>query len=118
MADYTLRSPFSLEKLRYQASTGTIVSQSIEQFGEVTDSAAKRAWGRLVTQVYEVDLLVCTCCGGPMRIIASIEQAELIEKLLTHLGLCAALSWSKGRHPRITHPSAPSLRRDRCRLGH
>jgi hypothetical protein len=34
-----------------------------------------------------------------MRIIAFIEQAEVIEKLLTHLGLCVALNWSKGPAP-------------------
>jgi len=63
---------------------------------EVAPSAAKRAWARLIKQVYEVDPLVCPRCGGEMRIIAFIEQPEVIEKILTHLGLCSALSWSKG----------------------
>jgi hypothetical protein len=54
---------------------------------EVGPSAAKRAWAQLIKQAYEVDPLVCPRCGEPMRIIAFIEQAEVIEKILTHFGL-------------------------------
>jgi len=145
VAEYILRSPFSLEKMRYQASTGTIIYQSkmhpvlkrnfevfsafdwlaaltahipntgehlvryygwysnvnrgkrrkegpstIEEFSEVIPSAAKRAWARLITQVYEVDPLVCPRCAGSMRIIAFIEQPAVIEKILRHLALWPA----------------------------
>ena len=135
MAEYILRSPVSLEKLQYQAKTGSIIYHSkmhpvakrnfevfsacdwlaaltahipnaeehlvryygwysnvsrgkrrkaqgeepitIEDFPEVSISAAKRAWARLITQVYEVDPLMCPRCTGPMRIIAFIEQPEV-----------------------------------------
>ena len=60
---------------------------TIEAFPEVSASAAKRAWARLIKQVCEVDPLMCPRCTGPMRIIAFIEQPEVIEKILTHLGL-------------------------------
>ena len=43
---------------------------SIEEFTEVAPSEAKRAWARLIKQVYEVDPLVCSRCGGSMRILA------------------------------------------------
>ena len=46
---------------------------------EVSASAAKRAWARLIKQVYEVDPLVCPRCAGPMRLIAFIEQREVID---------------------------------------
>ena len=36
-----------------------------------------------------------------MRIIAFIEQSAVIEKILRHLALCSALSWSKGPAPEI-----------------
>ena len=60
---------------------------TIEEFTEGSASAAKRAWARLIKQVYEVDPFMCPRCTGPMRIIAFIEQPEVIEKILTHLGL-------------------------------
>jgi hypothetical protein len=153
VAECILRAPFSLEKLRYQATTGTIIYQSkmhptlkrnfevfsatdwraaltahipnagehlvryygwysnvsrgkrrkaqgegpatIEEFTEVSASAAKRAWARLIKQVYEADPLMCPRCTGPMRIIAFIEQPEVIEKILTHLGLWPAQSTAR-----------------------
>jgi len=52
----------------------------------------KRAWARLIKQVYEVDPLVCPRCGSPMRIIAFIEQPAGIKEILTHLGLRPTLS--------------------------
>ena len=52
--------------------------------------ALKEQWARLITQAYEADPLLCPQCGGPMRIIASIGQPEVIEKILTHLGLWPA----------------------------
>jgi len=123
VAESIRRSPFSVEKIRYQASTGIIIYQSkmhpvlrrnfevfsacdwlaaltahipnagehlvryygwysnvkrgkrrkaeagepprtIEEFDEVPGSAAKRAWTRLIKQVYEVDPLVCQVSRG------------------------------------------------------
>jgi hypothetical protein len=63
---------------------------SIEEFSEIPASAAKRAWARLIKQAYEVDPLVCPRCGGARRILAFIEQPEVIAKILTHLGLWPA----------------------------
>ena len=61
---------------------------------EISSSAAKRAWARPIKQVYEVDFLVCPRCAGAMRIIAYIEEPEVIEKILTHLGLSPAYAHS------------------------
>ena len=78
---------------RRKAAEESEGSTTIEQVGEVANFAAKRAWARLIKQIYEVDPLVCPRCAGPMRIIAFIEQAEVIEKILTHLDL-----WSTQAH--------------------
>jgi hypothetical protein len=145
LSEYILRSPFSQEKLRYQATTGSVIYLSkmhpvlkrnfevfsasdwlaaltahipnagkhlVRYYGwysnvsrgkcrkaqgeatpaslesrELSPSEAKRAWARLIKQVYEVDPLVCPKCAGAMRIIAFIERPEIIEKILLHLGL-------------------------------
>ncbi len=39
-----------------------------------------------MNQVYDADRLVRSECGGPMRIAAFIDQAAIIEMILTHLG--------------------------------
>jgi hypothetical protein len=42
---------------------------------------------RLIQKIYEVDSLVCPKCQGKMKIIAFIEDEEVINKILKHLGL-------------------------------
>ena len=53
--------------------------------------AANAAWARLIRKVYEVDPLECPKCKGPMRVIALIEDAGVIRRILEHLGLWAPL---------------------------
>jgi len=166
VAEYILRSPFSLEKMQYQTKTGTIIYHSkmhpvlkrnfevfsacdwlaaltahipnagehlvryygwytnvsrgkrrkaqgdepatIEEFDDVSGTAAKRAWARLIKQVYEVDPLVCPRCGSAMRIIAFIETPDVIEKILAHLGLWPAPAHSP---PVAGHPLPSTLQR-------
>jgi hypothetical protein len=46
-----------------------------------------RNWARLIQKIYEVDPLTCPKCQGVMRIISIIEDQEVIDKILSHLGL-------------------------------
>ncbi len=41
----------------------------------------------LINAVYEVDPLMCPKCGGTMKVIAFIEEARVIEKILRHCEL-------------------------------
>ena len=41
----------------------------------------------MIKKLYAADPLLCARCGGAMRIIAFIDQREVIEKILTHLEL-------------------------------
>jgi hypothetical protein len=50
---------------------------------------SRRRWAQLIQRVFEVDPLSCPRCGGAMRVLGFIEsyQAEIIERILRHLGL-------------------------------
>ena len=50
---------------------------------------ARMTWARLLKRVFDLDLERCEQCGGKMKIIAAIEEPAVIERILTHLGLCA-----------------------------
>jgi len=39
--------------------------------------------------VYGVDVLACSACGGRMRIIAFLEDPQVVRGILLHLGLPA-----------------------------
>ena len=47
------------------------------------------SWARLLKRVFEIDLGHCPNCAGELKIIAAIPEAPVIERILTHLGLCA-----------------------------
>jgi hypothetical protein len=48
----------------------------------------RKAWARLIQKIYEVDPLTCPKCQSSMKIIAFIEQEEVVKKILKHVGLC------------------------------
>lgn len=43
----------------------------------------------MIQKIYEVDALTCPKCQGRMRVIAFIEQDDVLGKILVHLGLWA-----------------------------
>ncbi len=44
-------------------------------------------WARRLKRVFGMDIEVCLECGGKLKVISSIEEPEVIEKILNHLGL-------------------------------
>jgi hypothetical protein len=42
-------------------------------------------WARRLRRVFGVEVEACTRCGGKLKIIASIEEPEVIAKILSHL---------------------------------
>ena len=65
----------------------------------------RKNWARLIQKIYEIDPLTCPKCQGQMRIIAFIEDEEVIEKILKHLGL-----WEvKARPPPKVKAPSPTI---------
>jgi hypothetical protein len=42
-------------------------------------------WAQRLKRVFGIDIQTCPACGGALRIIASIEDPVVIEKILAHL---------------------------------
>ncbi|MGH8496874.1 MAG: hypothetical protein ACREVN_12140 [Gammaproteobacteria bacterium] len=43
-------------------------------------------WAQRLKRVFAIDIETCRRCGGSLRVIASIEQADVIKRILEHLG--------------------------------
>jgi Zn-finger nucleic acid-binding protein len=43
------------------------------------------SWARRLKRVFGIEIDTCTRCGGALKIIASIEEPEVIAKILSHL---------------------------------
>ena len=42
-------------------------------------------WAQRLKRVFSIDIEVCGRCGGSVRVIASIEDQETIDRILDHL---------------------------------
>jgi hypothetical protein len=45
------------------------------------------AWAELLRRSFGLDVLACPDCGGRLRLVATIADARVIARILTHLGL-------------------------------
>jgi hypothetical protein len=61
---------------------------------ELTDKALRQNWARLIQKMHEGDPLICAKCSGKMKVIAVIEDAQIIKKIINHLDL-----WDAKRKP-------------------
>ena len=43
------------------------------------------AWGQRLTRVFNIDIGVCGRCGGPVGVVACIEDQDVIDRILAHL---------------------------------
>jgi hypothetical protein len=79
-----------MRKKKLEAQGPAAVRSQAEIVSATEDRApleVRRAWAYLVAKVYEVDPLICPDCGGRMRVIAYIQDRDVIWKILNHLGL-------------------------------
>ncbi len=53
---------------------------------------ASMTWVQRLKRVFGIDVEGCPVCGGAMRIIACIEDPDVIEKILSHLDAIASES--------------------------
>ena len=51
-----------------------------------TDRQRSLTWAQRLKRVFAIDIEVCRRCGGKLRVIASIEDPPVIERILEHLG--------------------------------
>ncbi len=58
--------------------------------GDTPQARAHRlSWASLLARVFDIDISVCTACGGRMHIIATLTDATSIRRYLEGVGLPA-----------------------------
>jgi hypothetical protein len=79
--------------------------------GDDQTSAERRAamtWAQRLKRVFNIDIEACSACGGEVRIIASIEDPAVINKILAHLDAIAQPAGG-GRLPPCRAPPSVGL---------
>lgn len=66
------------------AGRGTGGKQRAAVVETPTSPDVRMNWARRLRRVFGIEIEQCARCGGRLRVIASIEEPELIERILAH----------------------------------
>ena len=64
-------------------------SRSSEELSEVKKENTKSysiGWAKRLKSVFGIDIQTCSKCGEKVRVISAIEEVQVIQRILTHLG--------------------------------
>jgi hypothetical protein len=53
----------------------------------LTSRVMQKSWARPIQKIYHVDLLLCPKCKDTMKIIAFIEEPDIIRRILAHIDI-------------------------------
>jgi len=59
--------------------------KAIGQDKTPTERQSAMTWAQRLKRVFNIDVETCSHCGGPAKVIACIEDQQLIDKILSHL---------------------------------
>ena len=76
----------------------TMPADDVETKNESEGKAYSMTWAQRLKRVFAIEIEKCEKCGGKVKIIACIEDPEVIEKILKHLMLDEA-SQTRNRSP-------------------
>lgn len=65
-------------------------------------------WALRLKRVFGVQIEACASCGGKLKIVASIEEPEVIAKILAHLQSTAPEQYRSELPPRARAPPVQS----------
>jgi hypothetical protein len=100
-------APASPDRARVVPGTRAAAVKEARACGEPSATARQRSltWAQRLKRVFAIDIEVCRSCGGKLRVIASIEDPAVIERILNHLG-------GDGEVADPAHPSRAPPERD------
>jgi hypothetical protein len=81
-------APASPDRGRVVPKTQGAAADQTNECAEASANDRQRAltWAQRLKRVFTIDIEVCRRCGGRLRVIASIEEPAVIERILEHLG--------------------------------
>ena len=61
-------------------------------------------WAELMQRTFAFDVLACPRCGGRLRLVALVEQASVVRRILSHLDLPSELPEPRPARPPPRRP--------------
>ncbi len=80
-------APASPDRARVVPRTRTAAANQARECGEpsATDRQRPLTWAQRLKRVLNIDVEICSACGGAVKVIACIEDPVVIKKILDHL---------------------------------
>ena len=57
-------------------------------------------WTKMLKRIFDIDIQICSKCGGQIKIISSIQDPKVIKRILSHLGESSTV-------PELSPPRGP-----------
>jgi len=76
--------PASPDRVRIVPGTRTAASEARGECS-VSDRQRTMSWAERLKRVFAIDIETCRQCGGHLRVIASIDESAVVERILEHL---------------------------------
>jgi hypothetical protein len=76
-------APASPERAQIVPSARAVAGRSE---AAASDRQRGMSWAQRLKRVFVIDIETCRQCGGRLRVIASIEEPAVIQRILKHLG--------------------------------
>lgn len=58
---------------------------SNDEVRSTVEHHAAMTWAQRLKRVFNIDIEVCSRCGGSLKVIACIEDQDVIDRILAHL---------------------------------
>ena len=62
------------------------MAEDLPKVDSKTSASTAYLWAILIARIYEVCPLVCPQCGGELKIVAFLTEADPIQRILNHIG--------------------------------
>ena len=63
------------------------------------DRSPRLDWAALLQRIYKIDALVCSACGGRLRVIALLTDERVVRRILDHVGIPRVVLAARARPP-------------------
>jgi hypothetical protein len=87
--DYGRSLPGGLRKALWQRKA-SISPFVLRMAAEELKPIPSKGWAAMIRKVYEVDPMICSQCGGSMKVVAFLTDSAVVDRIIGHLKLTFA----------------------------
>ena len=72
---------------RGKAKKASLSASALQVVEEELRRLPSKGWAAMIRKVYEVDPMLCSKCGGRMKVVAFLTEHDVVDRIIDHLEL-------------------------------